>query len=81
MDDDLTEGRAGELIDYQADALPHRLNRTRHVRCQGGIRAFCLLPLTAGVCADTINPPLFSCRRSTPDSSELLPLYACCSHG
>ena len=28
MDDDLAEGRAGELIDHQADALPHRLNST-----------------------------------------------------
>ena len=26
MDDDLAEGRTGELIDDQADALPHRLN-------------------------------------------------------
>ena len=38
------------------------------------ISAFCLLPETAGTCAETIKPPDCACSRSTPLSSELFPL-------
>ena len=48
MDDDLAEGRAGELIDYQADALPHRLDSTTPLHTKADQRGFCLLLATSG---------------------------------
>ena len=74
MDDDLTVCRTGELIDNQAHALPERLNRSSPLRCQGGLEHSVCYRKLSGTCAETIKPPLFSCRRSTPDSSLLVPL-------
>ena len=61
--------RTAEFINYQTDALPHRLNVPPPRSMPSRISEFCLLPETAGTCAETRKPPLFSCRRSTPDSS------------
>ena len=75
MEDDFAECRTGELIHDQRNALPHRLDRRAPLRTQTDKHVLFVAGNVRNM-RETIKPPLFSCRRSTPDSSLLLPLYA-----
>ena len=75
MNNDFAVCRTGELIDNQADALPKRLNRRAPLHGRAGSARFACCRKLPEHEPKPSSPPLFSCRRSTPDSSELFPLY------